>query len=205
MSNRIQFRRDTKANWASVNPILMEGEIGLETDTLNAKIGDGVNSWNSLDYAKVIDNLASSPGSSENLAMSQKAVTELFYGTSENSSADKFPQISITDFSIGVTETDNTKRSETIMSNFNAWLDAINFKSDGNCRKYYGLCKIGCDGRNGEVNNYIMSYKDDVGVQVVHGSFAISTSDASKLSYANDYAVLKRRRENGVWGNWSEY
>lgn len=37
MSDRVQFRRDTKARWIEVNPILMEGEIGLEIDTNNIK------------------------------------------------------------------------------------------------------------------------------------------------------------------------
>jgi len=55
MANRIQLRRDTSANWTSANPILSEGEIGIETDGLNTtevkrKIGDGVTAWNSLAY-----------------------------------------------------------------------------------------------------------------------------------------------------------
>lgn len=50
MADKIQFRRDTSANWASVNPILSEGELGLETDTLAYKIGNGVTAWNSLSY-----------------------------------------------------------------------------------------------------------------------------------------------------------
>ena len=50
MSNRIQFRRDTAERWAEINPVLMEGELGLESDTLNAKIGDGVHAWNDLEY-----------------------------------------------------------------------------------------------------------------------------------------------------------
>lgn len=41
MSHKIQFRRDTSVRWSSINPILMEGEIGLETDTHKMKIGDG--------------------------------------------------------------------------------------------------------------------------------------------------------------------
>ena len=50
MSTLIQFRRDTAANWTSVNPILAQGELGLETDTSNYKIGDGVTDWNTLIY-----------------------------------------------------------------------------------------------------------------------------------------------------------
>lgn len=50
MADRFQFRRDTAANWASANPVLADGEIGLETDTRSFKIGDGVTAWTSLQY-----------------------------------------------------------------------------------------------------------------------------------------------------------
>lgn len=47
---KIQLRHDTAANWASVNPVLLEGEVGIETDTRKQKFGDGVTAWNSLAY-----------------------------------------------------------------------------------------------------------------------------------------------------------
>lgn len=50
MAVQIQLRRDTAANWASVNPILAQGEVGLELDTAKLKWGDGVNNWNTLPY-----------------------------------------------------------------------------------------------------------------------------------------------------------
>lgn len=77
MSDRIQYRRDTKARWAEVNPVLMEGEIGLEIDTKNIKMGDGVHAWNELEYCVGIENITSEPGTSENLAASQKLVTDV--------------------------------------------------------------------------------------------------------------------------------
>ena len=51
MANRIQIRRDTAANWIRVNPILSDGEPGLETDTNKVKYGDGTTAWASLEYA----------------------------------------------------------------------------------------------------------------------------------------------------------
>jgi hypothetical protein len=50
MIETIQLRRDTAANWASLNPILAQSEVGTETDTGKAKLGDGVTAWNSLPY-----------------------------------------------------------------------------------------------------------------------------------------------------------
>ena len=50
MSQKIQLRRDTAANWASNNPILSDGEIGIETDTNQFKVGNGVAAWNARPY-----------------------------------------------------------------------------------------------------------------------------------------------------------
>lgn len=47
----LQLRRDTAANWTSNDPTLSAGEIGVETDTLKFKIGDGSTAWTSLGYA----------------------------------------------------------------------------------------------------------------------------------------------------------
>ena len=48
MSTKIQFRRDTAANWTANNPILSEGEMGLETDTGKFKVGNGTDVWTAL-------------------------------------------------------------------------------------------------------------------------------------------------------------
>ena len=50
MTNRIQHRRDTAANWTSANPVLSAGEPAFETDTGKQKIGDGSTAWVSLAY-----------------------------------------------------------------------------------------------------------------------------------------------------------
>ena len=59
---RIQFRRDTTANWSTHNPILLNGEMGYEittTNELRMKVGDGYynasgqligTAWNDLPY-----------------------------------------------------------------------------------------------------------------------------------------------------------
>ena len=47
---QIQFRRDTSANWNSKNVLLASGEMGIELDTQQFKIGDGHTRWVSLPY-----------------------------------------------------------------------------------------------------------------------------------------------------------
>jgi hypothetical protein len=47
----IQIRRGLAATWTELNPVLAAGEMGLETDTKKAKIGNGSTAWNSLAYS----------------------------------------------------------------------------------------------------------------------------------------------------------
>jgi len=51
MAMKIQFRRDTAASWTSNNPVLLEGELGLDTTNDHFKIGDGTTNWNTLLYS----------------------------------------------------------------------------------------------------------------------------------------------------------
>lgn len=50
MAFRIQTRRDTAANWAINNPVLLLAEMGYETDTNKVKFGNGQDPWNDLEY-----------------------------------------------------------------------------------------------------------------------------------------------------------
>ena len=50
MALKIQLRRGTASEWTTANPVLMQGEMGVETDTLKVKLGDGTTAWTSLQY-----------------------------------------------------------------------------------------------------------------------------------------------------------
>lgn len=65
---RIQLRRGSAVQWASSNPILASGEIGVELDTKKFKLGNGITNWNDLGYltnsvtiAEIQDVLADNP------------------------------------------------------------------------------------------------------------------------------------------------
>jgi Major tropism determinant N-terminal domain len=47
----VQQRRGKAAEWTAANPLLAEGEEGVELDTHQWKIGDGITKWNLLPYA----------------------------------------------------------------------------------------------------------------------------------------------------------
>lgn len=51
LNARLVTRNNTAANFASTNPILLAGEMGMERDTKKFKFGDGITAWNALPYA----------------------------------------------------------------------------------------------------------------------------------------------------------
>src|ERR1039458_2983338 len=50
MSVQIQLRRGNSSDWTTANPLLAQGEVGIELNTGLSKIGDGILSWNNLSY-----------------------------------------------------------------------------------------------------------------------------------------------------------
>lgn len=63
VKNLIQLRRGTAAQWTSANPTLSVGEVGVETDTLKIKVGNGSTAWTSLEYSTDWTNLTNVPAS----------------------------------------------------------------------------------------------------------------------------------------------
>lgn len=48
---RVKHAYLSAAEWVNKNPILQEGELGIESDTRFAKYGDGKTSWKNLEYS----------------------------------------------------------------------------------------------------------------------------------------------------------
>ena len=51
----MQIRHDSAEDWLSRNPVLAEGEYGLESNTFLIKVGDGVRDWAHLPYLNKLD------------------------------------------------------------------------------------------------------------------------------------------------------
>ena len=51
----LQIRHDTSNDWTTRNPVLAQGEYGLEIDTYLIKVGDGVLDWQHLPYLNKLD------------------------------------------------------------------------------------------------------------------------------------------------------
>jgi len=110
MANRIQLRRGTAAQWAAANPVLAQGEPGIETDTGKQKFGNGVTAWNLLSYASQgpagpagapgvaddasVEDLITTPGTATATALNAT------YGPSAASLRDAFGQVVTTSHEI---------------------------------------------------------------------------------------------------------
>ena len=104
---KFQLRRDTSTNWSSINPVLYAGEPGVETNTGQIKVGDGIRTWNQLPYvgsggttgptgaSGSGTTIASSYGYSQTMMISNTNATffkyDSTYTTTGETSADKNP------------------------------------------------------------------------------------------------------------------
>lgn len=71
-------RRDTAANWAASNPVLLEGELGLVLDQPNSyKVGDGSTPWNNLPLRGFDGNIVQELGDSATSVISQAGISGL--------------------------------------------------------------------------------------------------------------------------------
>lgn len=204
MSTRLQLRGDTLANWLKYDPVLMEREVALIASNPAKpkvydlkKVGDGTSKFSELPmlgYECLQD-----AGNSQQFPMSQKATTEIARGIKEGMSASEYPAIRIKDFANEITET-GSDRITKLLEKFNSWLNNVDFSSSG---KHIGHCIVGLDGRNGDVYNYVFSYQNNYGVQVLMGGFDIK-SDGT-IDVANSYNILYRVCNNGTTGEWTDY
>ena len=91
MSQQILFRRDTSTNWSTTNPILAQGEMGLDLTNSRFKIGDGSTAWNSLAYVTSVDatalKIANNLSDLNNIATAR---TNLGLGTAATQSSSSF-------------------------------------------------------------------------------------------------------------------
>lgn len=62
---RMQQRRDSTADWASVDPVLLDGELGYDTDEDRFKIGDGVTEWTGLPWADRLEDVLAAQAAAE--------------------------------------------------------------------------------------------------------------------------------------------
>ena len=55
MATQIQLRRGTTAEWAATNPVLAQGEVGIDLTLGEMRLGDGVTAWADLTSIGAVD------------------------------------------------------------------------------------------------------------------------------------------------------
>lgn len=136
---QIQLRRDTAANWTSVNPILALGEMGLETDTRKIKFGDGTTAWTGLSYisseaalsvtgtgfvhatagvvdgaAKLVDTADINNGQVTLAKLANMATASVYYRKSAGSGAPEVQSLATLKADLGVTGTNTGDQTITL-------------------------------------------------------------------------------------------
>lgn len=188
-----------KVNYAGVTTLQeLIRKIKRTDSDLESSLKESIESETAERKASVVQDI----GEETDKVMSQNAVTELLKGEHTSSSAYYHGFVTVPDFATGVTSTGLTRVNE-INEAFKKWLDGVMFKTDN--AKYLGLCKIKCDGCNGEVQNIVTSFATDSGVQVVRGVFSFDGEDISYKAQGDVYTAAFRLKVGGNWAPWNKY
>jgi hypothetical protein len=51
VNDKIKLKRGTTSQWAAANPILLQGEAGIDTTENRVKYGDGSTAWSGLAFS----------------------------------------------------------------------------------------------------------------------------------------------------------
>ena len=191
----IQFKRATSSKWAQLNPILANGVPCYEKDTGKLKIGDGVSTWEALDYliTEEIDPTVSSWAKQENkptyTASEVGAYNKSEVDTKLNSKANS----SHTHTMANISDLKNqVPKNATIVS---SGYDLNNYNSSTHCGYYYA----------GGGNNCLSkpSGVDAFGLQIVKNAdgYIMQILYASNNS-KND--IYTRVYGGGAWSGWEK-
>jgi Major tropism determinant N-terminal domain len=186
---QVQFRRDTSTNWTTNNPILLSGELGLETDTDLFKIGNGTSAWNSLPYGGI----QGAPGTNGTNGTNGRGIVSITR-TAGNGSAG-------TTDTYTITYTDSTTSTFTVVNGANGapGTNGTNGTNGTDGRGIVSIVRTAGNGAVGTTDTYTITYTDsttstftvvngaaytDEQVQdAIAASFAAGTSDGLQVTY----------------------
>ncbi len=157
---KIQIRRGDADTWTNLNPTLLMGEWGLETDTKKVKIGDGQTEWNSLEYWNP-------EGSSEVYV----ETTDVRLSDSREWSADTISQV---EAETGTATTRRAFTAERVFQAIAAWWDDSSAKTSLDALDGHSHGNITNDGKVGSTANIPLITTTD-GV-IIAGSFGTAAN-----------------------------
>lgn len=198
---RIKLRRDTGANWTSVNPVLDLGEPGYETDTQQMKIGNGVDDWTTLPYffggfngGTITDPLIITADGPSSLVLTG----EVFPGESDVGLLQVGQPLNFTDVDIIATFVGNVDGyAQIILANKNngssSSADFVvnnNSTSGGTIYGNFGINSTGFVGTGGPFDGPNSTYLLSAGGELALGTIdpytvSIATNDVSRIEIDN--------------------
>ena len=111
----LQVRHDTSENWLTRNPVLAEGEYGLETNTYLIKIGDGVRDWEHLPYLNRLDATYFKKETDGSLTFSDDFINKIH--TLEAAAGEAITQLVVTEPPVNDTDVPNKKYVDDAIRN----------------------------------------------------------------------------------------
>lgn len=191
MPVRFLLRRDTAANWTSVNPTLQSGEPAIEIDTGRTKNGDGATAWVSLPYSSVPPSVFIQTLMNDSNAAAARATLEL--GSVSTLNSDNDTSLSA----------NSTARVATQLA-VKAYVDAavtglLDYKGN-----------IACDANPNyptalKGDSYVVSAAGKIGgasgINVAVGDFVVASADnagGTQASVGASWFVLERNLEGAL-------
>ena len=112
----LQIRHDTSSNWLIRNPVLAQGEYGLETDTYWLKIGDGVLDWEHLPYLNKLNSSYFTQSSEDGtITFSDSFLNTI--ATLEAAAGQAITHLTITEPPVNPTDVPNKQYVDDVVSN----------------------------------------------------------------------------------------
>lgn len=172
MATQIKLRRDTAANWTSINPVLALGEPGIEIDTRKIKYGDGTTAWTSLAYSAGDANFSGNYTDLSNKPTIPNAQIQSDWTQSDNTLKDFIknkPSIPAAQIQSDWTQSTNTaldfiKNKPTLVTNLDSLSDVtITSATSGQVLKYNGTAWINdTDSTGGGASTGNVTFDDNI-------------------------------------------
>ena len=196
---RIKSRVDNSSTWTSLNPVLLEREIGYEKDTGKYKIGDGETAWNNLEYVPIY-NISEVDAKINDEAIAKINELNIENGTGKGSLQQKGSSQAIGTGShaegyktIAEGNYSHTEGANTIATTFEAHAEGYYTQANGDYSHVEGQNSIV------GINGYkITGYNSEKNVFFLEGTFNTDQGD-EKYAVGDVYGIYQNTSNNPIF------
>lgn len=194
---QISLRNDTAANWKSKNPVLTDGELGIETDTHLIKVGDGTTAWSNLSYIGTTNSEHANVATNANVAAKVESILTL---KNVNNTTVTYDGSSAVDLSAGVYYSAESNHSKNTDLATNSSTVVGSYSGNGGLQSpdYFGKNKVSFLmsnlSINGDTNYKNWMYMDCYNGNDVGGTTAIGIDRQSNRTF-----IARANSDRGSW------